>query len=101
MIARIHQSTVEKQGLFCCYDCQHVFLRGDGRNEPSIDMLSKKRLLTICVCGSNGFWTHLGGFFNRLGLTPNMMTMLGLMGNTIGAYYLASGEMLTGGFLSC
>ena len=39
----------------------------------------------------------LGGFFNRLGLTPNMMTMLGLLGNTIGAYFLARGEMLTGG----
>jgi len=41
----------------------------------------------------------LGGFFNRLGLTPNMMTMLGLIGNSVGAYYLARGEMLTGGIL--
>ena len=41
----------------------------------------------------------LGGFFNRLGLTPNMMTMLGLLGNTVGAYYLAQGNMLTGGIL--
>lgn len=41
----------------------------------------------------------LGGFFNRLGLTPNMMTMLGLIGNSFGAYYLARGEMLTGGIL--
>ena len=39
----------------------------------------------------------LGGFFNRLGITPNMMTMLGLIGNTVGAYYLARGEMVTGG----
>jgi CDP-diacylglycerol--glycerol-3-phosphate 3-phosphatidyltransferase len=43
------------------------------------------------------FLDPLGGFFNRLGITPNMMTMLGLLGNTIGAYYLARGEMLTGG----
>ena len=41
----------------------------------------------------------LGGFFNRLGLTPNMMTMLGLLGNAVGAYYLAMGNMLTGGIL--
>jgi len=41
----------------------------------------------------------LGGFFNRLGLTPNMMTMLGLIGNSVGAYYLAMGNMLTGGIL--
>lgn len=41
----------------------------------------------------------LGGFFNRLGLTPNMMTMLGLLGNTVGAYYLATGQLMTGGIL--
>jgi len=41
----------------------------------------------------------LAGFLNNLGLTPNMMTILGLIGNTIGAYYLARGEMLTGGIL--
>jgi CDP-diacylglycerol--glycerol-3-phosphate 3-phosphatidyltransferase len=39
----------------------------------------------------------LGGFFNRLGITPNAMTMLGLLGNAVGAYYLARGDMLTGG----
>jgi len=39
----------------------------------------------------------LGGFFNQLGITPNMMTILGLLGNSVGAYYLARGEMLTGG----
>lgn len=41
----------------------------------------------------------LGRFFNSLGLTPIMMTMLGLLGNTVGAFYLARGEMLTGGLL--
>ncbi|MBK9926266.1 MAG: CDP-alcohol phosphatidyltransferase family protein [Anaerolineales bacterium] len=39
----------------------------------------------------------LGRFFLKLGLTPNMVTMLGMLGNVIGAYYLARGEMLTGG----
>ncbi len=43
------------------------------------------------------FLDPLGGFFNRLGITPNAMTMLGLLGNTIGAYFLARGQMLTGG----
>jgi CDP-diacylglycerol--glycerol-3-phosphate 3-phosphatidyltransferase len=41
----------------------------------------------------------LGGILNRLGLTHNMVTMLGLAGNTVGAYFLARGEMLTGGLL--
>jgi CDP-diacylglycerol---glycerol-3-phosphate 3-phosphatidyltransferase len=41
----------------------------------------------------------LGKLFLRLGLTPNMVTMLGLLGNTVGAYFLARGEFLTGGIL--
>lgn len=41
----------------------------------------------------------LGRFLNGLGLTPMMMTMLGLVGNTVGAYFLARGELLTGGIL--
>lgn len=41
----------------------------------------------------------IGGFLIRLGLTPNMVTILGLIGNTIGAYYLSRGDMLTGGLL--
>jgi len=41
----------------------------------------------------------LGKFFLWLGLTPNMVTMLGLLGNTVGAFFLARGEFLTGGIL--
>lgn len=41
----------------------------------------------------------LGRFFLRLGLTPNMVTMLGLVGNAVGAYFLARGDLLTGGIL--
>jgi CDP-diacylglycerol--glycerol-3-phosphate 3-phosphatidyltransferase len=44
-----------------------------------------------------GVLEWFGGIFNRIGLTPNMMTMLGLVGNTIGAYFLARGEMTIGG----
>ncbi len=38
------------------------------------------------------FLDPLGGFFNRMGMTPNTMTMLGLIGNTVGAYFLAMGN---------
>lgn len=41
----------------------------------------------------------LGKFFNRLGFTPNMMTMIGLAGNTLGAYYISQGNFLVGGLL--
>lgn len=41
----------------------------------------------------------IGAFFNRLGLMPNTMTLLGLVGNTIGAIFLARGQMTIGGIL--
>jgi CDP-diacylglycerol--glycerol-3-phosphate 3-phosphatidyltransferase len=40
-----------------------------------------------------------GGFFNRLGLMPNTMTILGVIGNIIGAYFLAIGQMTIGGII--
>ena len=43
------------------------------------------------------FLDPIAGFLNRLGLTPNMVTGLGLLGNIVGAVYLARGELLTGG----
>jgi CDP-diacylglycerol---glycerol-3-phosphate 3-phosphatidyltransferase len=39
----------------------------------------------------------LGAFFNRIGVTPNMMTMLGLFGNIVGAWFLSQGNMFLGG----
>lgn len=44
-----------------------------------------------------GILDPIGAFLNRLGITPNMMTMLGLLGNMVGAWYLAHGNMLLGG----
>ena len=62
-------------------------------------MFQKKTFTDYLRLWFKWFLDPLGGFFNRLGLTPNMMTMLGLLGNTVGAYYLAMGKMLTGGIL--
>lgn len=38
-------------------------------------------------------------FLNSLGLMPNTMTLLGLLGNTVGAILIARGEMTWGGIL--
>ncbi|MEW5872442.1 MAG: CDP-alcohol phosphatidyltransferase family protein [Chloroflexota bacterium] len=46
-----------------------------------------------------GILDPIGAFLNRLGLMPNTMTILGLVGNTIGAYFLARGNMTLGGIL--
>src|SRR5688572_4410467 len=39
----------------------------------------------------------IGAFLNRLGISPNTMTMLGLLGNLVGAFFLARGDMFMGG----
>jgi CDP-diacylglycerol--glycerol-3-phosphate 3-phosphatidyltransferase len=39
----------------------------------------------------------VGGVLVRLGLAPNTMTLLGLAGNVVGAFFLARGQMTLGG----
>lgn len=39
----------------------------------------------------------IGAFMNKIGITPNMMTFLGLLGNIAGAWFLAQGNMRLGG----
>ncbi len=41
----------------------------------------------------------IGAFLNRLGITPNTLTISGLVGNSIGAIYLARGSFLVGGLI--
>lgn len=38
-------------------------------------------------------------FFNRLGVLPNTMTLIGLVGHTVGAFFLFQGKMLIGGLV--
>jgi CDP-diacylglycerol--glycerol-3-phosphate 3-phosphatidyltransferase len=44
-----------------------------------------------------GVLDPIGTLLNRIGVTPNMMTLLGLLGNMIGAWFLGQGNMLLGG----
>jgi len=46
-----------------------------------------------------GVLDPIGAFLNRLGITPNAMTLLGLALNAWAAYLLAQGQMLSGGLL--
>ncbi len=46
-----------------------------------------------------GVLDPIGEFLNGLGLTPNTMTLLGLMGNVIGAVFLAYGQLTVGGLI--
>ncbi|WKZ35337.1 MAG: CDP-alcohol phosphatidyltransferase family protein [Anaerolineales bacterium] len=46
-----------------------------------------------------GILDAIGAFLNRLGLTPNSITLLGLVGTTVGAYFISQGKMTTGAFI--
>ena len=46
-----------------------------------------------------GILDPVGAFFNRLGIYPNTMTLLGLAGNIIGAILIALGHMTVGGIV--
>ena len=41
----------------------------------------------------------IGTFLNNLGLMPNTITIFGLVGNTVGAYFLSQGQMTIGGII--
>jgi len=43
-----------------------------------------------------GIVEPIAGFLNKLGFTPNTMTLLGLLGNILGAYFLSKGDMRLG-----
>jgi CDP-diacylglycerol--glycerol-3-phosphate 3-phosphatidyltransferase len=46
-----------------------------------------------------GVLDPIGAFFNRLGIYPNTMTLLGLAGNIIGAVLIALGYLTIGGIV--
>jgi CDP-diacylglycerol---glycerol-3-phosphate 3-phosphatidyltransferase len=46
-----------------------------------------------------GILDPTGAFLNRIGLTPNAITLLGLAGTSIGAYVISRGEMTQGGII--
>jgi CDP-diacylglycerol--glycerol-3-phosphate 3-phosphatidyltransferase len=46
-----------------------------------------------------GVLDPIGAFLNRLGITPNALTVSGLVGTSIGAYFLMRGNMTVGGLI--
>jgi CDP-diacylglycerol---glycerol-3-phosphate 3-phosphatidyltransferase len=58
-------------------------------NKPTLTDLFRARF--------KGLLDPIGLFLNRLGIMPNTITILGLVGNTIGALFLAQGQMTLGG----
>jgi len=60
----------------------------------------KRRTLTDQLRARfKGVLDPIAAFLNQLGLMPNTVTILGLIGNTVGAFFLASGQMTIGGII--
>ncbi len=63
-------------------------------HQPQPMTLSDRMRITF-----RGVLNPIAGFFVNLGLYPNTMTILGLVGNVVAAYFLAAGEFVIGGIL--
>jgi len=63
----------------------------DEITNPKLTFTDRLRLIF------KGILDPIGHFLNGTGLTPNAITLLGLAGTTLGAYFLARGEMVIGG----
>jgi CDP-diacylglycerol--glycerol-3-phosphate 3-phosphatidyltransferase len=46
-----------------------------------------------------GLLDAIGSAMNRVGITPNTLTMIGLAGNFVGALFLSQGKFLVGGLI--
>lgn len=66
-------------------------MEGTAENKKRMTLSDQMRVLF------KGVLDPMASFLNRMGIMPNTMTILGLVGNTIGAFFLARGQMTTGG----
>jgi CDP-diacylglycerol--glycerol-3-phosphate 3-phosphatidyltransferase len=58
-----------------------------------------KTLTDLVRSRFKGVVDPIGAFLNRLGLTPNTMTLVGVTGNLVGAIFLAQGRFVVGGLI--
>lgn len=68
----------------------------------SLDQLVKKDPMTFTDFLRKTFkhiLDPLAAFLNRLGLMPNTVTIIGLAGNVVGAYFLMGGNLTLGGII--
>lgn len=65
----------------------------ENRQKQSLTFTDRLRVIF------KGILNPVAAFLNRLGLMPNTMTILGLVGNVIAAYFLSQGQMLVGGII--
>lgn len=65
--------------------------------EANVKPVAKKSFTDNMRVWFKGVTEPVAAFLNRIGLTPNSMTILGLLGNVVGAWFLSQGNMVMGG----
>lgn len=70
-----------------------TYVNQTNQNNPKITLSDRARVLF------KGVLDPIGAFFNRLGIYPNTMTLLGLAGNVVGAVLIAKGYLTVGGIV--
>ena len=59
----------------------------------------KKTFTDLLRVAFKWFLDPVAGFLNRIGLTPNSVTLLGLLGSSLAAWFVARGQLFTGGLI--
>jgi hypothetical protein len=68
--------------------------------KPSISRPRVKKTFTDFLRVTfKGILDPIAGFLNRIGLTPNSVTLLGVAGNIIAAYFIIRGQITIGGIV--
>lgn len=69
------------------------------QSEHPIEQKKRITLTDVLRAKFKGILDPIAEFLNRLGIAPNTMTLVGLMGNVIGAIFLVQGKFLVGGLV--
>jgi CDP-diacylglycerol---glycerol-3-phosphate 3-phosphatidyltransferase len=59
----------------------------------------KKTFTDFLRLGFKWFLDPVAGFLNRIGLTPNSVTLIGVAGNIVAAFFIARGQITIGGLI--
>jgi len=59
----------------------------------------KKTFTDLLRLGFKWFLEPVAGFLNRIGLTPNSVTLIGVAGNVLAAFFIVQGRIMIGGII--
>jgi CDP-diacylglycerol--glycerol-3-phosphate 3-phosphatidyltransferase len=70
-----------------------------GQSFPKGSIRVKKTFTDFLRVAFKRFLDPVGALLNRIGLTPNTVTILGVLGNVVAAYFIIRGQITLGGLI--